>query len=138
MNIVKFTVPGAPVGKARPRVYKTATGKTRAVTPKKTVNYETLVKWAYTSTVDKKLEGALQVEIVGYFQIPKSTSKKKREEMLLGKIMHTKKIDADNLAKAILDALNGIAYHDDSAVCDLRVLKYYSDEPRVEVMIKEI
>jgi Holliday junction resolvase RusA-like endonuclease len=58
--------------------------------------------------------------------------------MVEGKIRHTKKCDADNLAKSILDALNGIAYYDDSQVCELLVRKYYSDNPRVEILISEI
>ena len=51
---------------------------------------------------------------------------------------HTKKIDCDNLAKIILDSLNGIAYKDDAQVCELLVSKYYGDEPRVEVKLYEI
>lgn len=41
-----------------------------------------------------------------------------------------------NLAKAILDALNGYAYDDDSRISRLVVTKTYSDNPRVEVMLE--
>ena len=47
----------------------------------------------------------------------------------------TKKPDADNILKAISDALNGIVYRDDSQVCDCSVVKLYSKNPRVEVSI---
>ena len=50
-------------------------------------------------------------------------------------ILPTKKPDTDNIAKAILDALNGVAYYDDAQVVELHVVKKYSDEPRAEVMI---
>jgi Holliday junction resolvase RusA-like endonuclease len=63
---------------------------------------------------------------------------KRKKMMLEGQIRHTKKCDADNLAKAVLDALNGIAYYDDSQVCELSVSKLYSDNPRVIVSISEI
>ena len=72
------------------------------------------------------------------FPIPKSVSKKKREEMNRGLLMHTKKPDCDNIAKSILDALNGLAYYDDSQICELSVYKMYSDEPRAEIVINSI
>jgi Holliday junction resolvase RusA-like endonuclease len=37
----------------------------------------------------------------------------------------TIKPDSDNLGKAILDSLNGIAYHDDSQVYSLQIEKWY-------------
>ena len=51
---------------------------------------------------------------------------------------HTKKPDSDNVAKAILDALNGYLYPDDSAVQIDRCWKVYTNAaPRVEVEIRE-
>ena len=80
----------------------------------------------------------LRAEIIAYFPIPKSTSKKKRDEMERGLILPTKKPDTDNIAKAILDALNGLAYYDDAQVVHLEVQKRYSNEPRAEVFINDI
>ena len=37
----------------------------------------------------------------------------------------TYKQDLDKLVRAVLDALPGIAYHDDGQVCDLRATKHY-------------
>ena len=58
--------------------------------------------------------------------------------MMDGLVPHTKKCDCDNLAKSILDSLNGIAYDDDSQVCRLIVEKIYGENPRVEVKLKEV
>lgn len=58
--------------------------------------------------------------------------------MLNGEISYIKKIDSDNLAKSILDALNGVAYDDDSQVCLLIVQKLYAEVARVEVILEEI
>ena len=58
--------------------------------------------------------------------------------MLAGEVRYTKKIDADNLAKSILDALNGLAYDDDAQVCMLVVKKLYAEVERVEVILKEL
>ncbi|RGS43528.1 RusA family crossover junction endodeoxyribonuclease [Coprococcus eutactus] len=59
----------------------------------------------------------------------------KREAMLQGKIRPLKKCDADNIAKIICDGLNGIAYPDDKQITSLSVEKWYSDNPKVIVII---
>lgn len=136
---VTFTVAGDPKGKGRPK-FTTIHGHARAITPKDTAVYENLVKVMYnTQCGDFKFPDGAQLDmtICAYFAIPKSASKKKREEMMLGKIRPTKKPDMDNIIKIIADALNQIAYKDDSQIVDAQVRKYYSDNPRVEVMIKE-
>lgn len=128
-----------PVGKGRPK-FSTFGGYSKAYTPVKTVNYENLVKIAFQQTGEQPFERETQLraDITAFFPIPKSVSKKKREEMNRGLLMHTKKPDCDNIAKSILDALNGLAYYDDSQICELSVYKMYSDEPRAEVVIKEL
>ena len=48
-----------------------------------------------------------------------------------------KKPDADNIAKIILDSLNGVAYKDDSQIVDIRIIKKYTeDEERVEFELR--
>lgn len=132
---VRFIIPGKPYGKQRPRFSRSG-DFVKTYTPKETINYENFVKFCYPR--NERLEGGISVEIVGIFPIPKSVSKKQRALMLSGDIPYTKKCDCDNLAKSILDALNGIAYDDDSQVCDLYVSKRYGVEARVEVILKEI
>ena len=137
---LKFTIPGEPTGKARPK-FSTFGGHVRAITPKKTVSYENFVKLAYSQAYPGRVpfekDVPLLVTIKAYYKMPASVSKKRREAMLEDKIRPTKKPDADNLAKAVLDALNGIAYYDDSQIVTLTVDKLYSDAPRVEVEITE-
>lgn len=84
------------------------------------------------------LDAPLEVHIIAYYEIPKSTSKKKKQEMLEDKIRPTIKPDTDNIAKSILDSLNGIAYKDDKQVVDLRVRKQYAEVPSVSVWISEV
>lgn len=136
---MKIIIPGVPVGKGRPK-FSTFNGHAVAYTPEKTVNYETLVKLSFQQSDEKAFdrETQLRAEIIAYFPIPKSTSKKKRDEMERGLIFPTKKPDTDNIAKAILDALNGLAYYDDAQVVHLEVQKRYSNEPRAEVFINDI
>ena len=131
---IKFTVPGVPVGKGRPRF--TRTGHT--YTPEKTAAYEEKVRLCWKTQSGQGFAGGIPLiaSIMAYFPIPKSVSKKKAAAME-GKF-HTKKCDADNLCKSIFDALNGCAYPDDSAVQIDRCWKVYTNgAPRVEVEIRE-
>jgi Holliday junction resolvase RusA-like endonuclease len=46
--------------------------------------------------------------------------------------------DADNHAKAVLDACNGIIWNDDAQIVSLTAEKYQSTLPRVEVEVTEL
>lgn len=134
MNVF-FSIPGAPKAKQRPRVTRAGI----AFTPRETVNYENLIKMIYSEYCHNiKLDGEIKAEITAYYPIPESTSKKKKVMMQEGTMNPTRKPDCDNIAKIVLDALNNIAYHDDSAVVTLSVAKRYSDDPRVDVSLEEI
>lgn len=140
MKEIKFTVPGKPFGKQRPRVARVG-NYSKAYTPKETVAYENLVKLYYTDIAKGERfpdDAMLHVNIKAYYEVPKSVSKKKREEMLSNIIRPTKKPDFDNIGKIICDSLNVIAYHDDSAIVEAEVSKFYSENPRVDVIIKSI
>ena len=135
-----FEVPGTPRGKQRPRVVR-QNGRTISFTPDQTVQYENLVRWCYKTAENSKRfpdDMPLKVIINAYYDIPKSASKKKRAQMLDGELRPTKKPDADNIAKIICDALNGIAYRDDAQVVTCIINKRYSEEPSVSVEIEEI
>jgi Holliday junction resolvase RusA-like endonuclease len=134
--ILKFTVGGDPIGKARQR-FDCRTN--RAYTPAKTRDYEELVRRNYRAKHGKTaLSGAIFAAITAYFPIPKSWSKKRKEQAMRGKIKPTTKPDCDNIAKIMLDALNGAAYKDDAQITRLTVSKAYSLEARVEVVLQEI
>ena len=140
MKQIKFSVPGQPFGKQRPRVVHNG-NFSKAYTPKETVNYENLVKLMYTQAAKGRMfsdDAMLDVRVIAYYEIPKSTSKKRRKLMLEHKIRPAKKPDWDNIGKAICDSLNLVAYHDDSAVVDAQVRKFYSENPRVDVTIRRI
>ena len=129
---------GEPKGKGRPRFCRN-TG--HAITPKDTVNYETLVKMEYTQACGEQIfpdNAMLDMRIKAYYSIPKSASKKRHAAMLSGDIRPTKKPDMDNVIKIIADSLNKIAYRDDTQIVDCQVRKFYSEKPRVEVMIQTI
>lgn len=132
--VIQFTVPGEPKGKGRPRLGRSG----HAYTPHDTANYENLVKVCFIDQYPDHVpfENEVYVDITAYYKIPKSASKKKTTDMIMGFVKPTKKPDLDNIAKIICDSLNGIAYKDDSQVTKLIVRKFYDTSPRVEVRMK--
>lgn len=131
-----FVIPGEPQGKGRPRFARV---NGRAYTPARTVRYEDLVRQCFRHKYKNGErfgdDDEIKAVIFAYFKIQKRTSKKKREEMMLCMVHPTRVPDTDNIAKIILDPLNGLAYKDDSRVVQLIVQKRFSDEPRVEVLM---
>lgn len=139
-----FSIDGKPQGKARARTfYNPKLGRVQSMTPENTVLYENLVKQSFIQQADKDArwfnKEPLAVYITAFYPIPASTTKKDRQLICSGKLYPTKKPDADNIAKVICDALNGVAYGDDTQIIKLEVLKAYTErQPRVEVYIEEI
>lgn len=80
----------------------------------------------------------LKVNITALFAIPKRFNKEQRKKALNGEILPTKRPDSDNVIKIILDALNGVAYHDDEQVCEVYFEKKYSENPEMIVRIIEM
>lgn len=128
-----ITVEGKPQGKARPRVTRHG-----AYTPKKTKDYEAKIRAAWRAqTQDYYGERQISVMIFAYFEPPKSAPKAKKARMLAGGIRPTVKPDGDNIAKAICDALNGVAYKDDAQIVMLAVRKSYAPKAFVKVIVCE-
>lgn len=60
-------------------------------------------------------EKPVTLRIIARYLPPKSVSKKRKFDMLEGRELPLKKPDMDNIVKVVADALNGVAYHDDTA-----------------------
>lgn len=136
--MITFVIYGEPQGKGRPKF--TMTG--HAYTPERTKSYEAEIvasfRREFPDFVRWENGVPLRVRIKAVYGVPVSDSKAKRERKLTGAIRPTKKPDADNVEKIVLDAINGIAWKDDAQVVDLRTTKVYGAVPRVEVEIDEI
>ena len=115
---MSFVVPGEPVPKGRARVFKN-NGITHGVTPKRTVNFEALVKLMAASARPTgwpmRCEYAVHIHAV--------RARRRRG-------------DNSNLAKGIEDACNTVVWADDEQVCDLHVTRALEpDNARTEVTI---
>ena len=136
--MIKLTVLGKPLAKGRPKF--SSKGKfVRVYTPKKTTDYETLIKFSAQEVAPKELlEGPVTMEIEAHLPIPKAMSKKKRALIKSHDLRPITRPDIDNYAKIVLDALNDIIYKDDNQVVSLNIRKFYSEKPRMEIYIKEL
>lgn len=136
---VYFVVTGNPVGKGRPRATSRG-GFVRMYTDAKTLGFEAAVADEASTAMRgfEVFETPMQMQLSAYYPIPKSWSKKKRQQAIDGEIYPNVKPDLDNVLKAVLDALNGVVYVDDSQVINLVATKRYSTDPRVEVYVHEV
>lgn len=130
MAYYEFFVPGKPFGKQRPRVTRTG----HAYTPDQTVMYENLVKTTFLQQYPDCVPGGgpVFIEIGAAFPVPQSWPKKKQAQALDRKI-YPGKPDVDNIMKIIQDALNNVAYKDDSQIYSAYVLKFYAECPGVKI-----
>jgi len=122
---IQFTIPGIPQGKARARVTKRGT-----FTPTKTKQYQDRVKIMFRLKNPGRSPhtGPVRLEIVAYYRRPKShygTGRNAGRVKGSAPVWPLVKPDCDNVEKAVADALNGIAYNDDSQIVDSHFLKLY-------------
>lgn len=136
MAKIFFVVPGTPVGKGRPRVLP---GTNRVVTPKETARQEKLVRdeFKLQNPKHKPFTGPVIVRMTAVFPIPASFTIAQREAARAGGMYYTGKPDKDNIEKLVYDALNGLAWIDDSQVSG-GCMKRYGEPPRIMVSIEEL
>lgn len=132
--MIHLIIPGEPVPQGRAR-FTTRHGFVRTYDPKKSSDYKSYVRAIANHINCKPMEGALVMRVDLYRGVPKSWRKQKQEEALAGIIKPTIKPDCSNYLKGIEDALNGIAYLDDSQLVLVHVTKRYAAEPRAEIRI---
>jgi Holliday junction resolvase RusA-like endonuclease len=134
---ITFHVDINPVPKGRPRFSKVG-GFVRSYTPKKTSDYETQIRQAARQAMTREpLETPLAAFLYFRLPIPKSYPKKRMAACLTGSERPTKKPDLDNLAKAVLDGLNGVIYIDDAQLVSIHLTKVYDHNPGVDIMVRE-
>lgn len=130
-RVMRFTVDILPRGWARAR-----TRDGRHYTDADTLAAKTAVGFAFrAANPGPMLTGPVAVRIVAVFPPPKATPKRDAFRVFAETLPKATKPDADNIAKLVLDALNGLAWRDDAQVCDLSVRKVYGRTPRLEVVI---
>jgi Holliday junction resolvase RusA-like endonuclease len=129
--IYSFTIEGKPHGKGRPKFWNG-----HAVTPPETRAAEQEIQWVAIAAGCRPSENAIRMTLDAFYPIAKSWTAKEKQDALAGRSW-PKKPDLDNVVKLYGDALNKIAYKDDTQVVSIIANKYFG-EPRVEVTIEEL
>lgn len=138
MSGVTLLIPIEPQPWQRPKT-RVVNGWVKHYNSTKLKDYENLIADAYKTNPKTQYfdqEQPLKVSIIFCMPIPQSYSKKRRKWILDGYEQHTKRPDVDNLGKAVLDALNGIAFADDSQIVQLNLRKEYAESPHVWLSIQ--
>lgn len=137
---MKIVVDGTPQAQERPRFRRFGNHVATYDAPN-SKNYKAKLKTEWIKKYGRKSmpEGVpLEISIVVYRPIQKSISKRERSLRIANKVLPIVKPDTDNYIKISLDGLNGLAFKDDNVITDIHAVKRYSDNPRLEIEIKEV
>lgn len=116
----KLILPMRAVPKGRPKFVR---GK--VITPRKTQDAERTIKIFAISKGVRPQPGPIEITIQLMFKRPK-----------LAKHSYPSIGDIDNFTKLIYDALNGVAYADDSQIVKAITTKSYGSEDLIVIEIK--
>ena len=142
--MIKIVIAGEPVAAPRPRVRQVRTKDGRsfasAYNPAFYSKYRDVGKLLVMQAVDERCpyQEAVRVTVEVHVPIPTSMSGKKQHLALMKVLRPVTRPDCDNYLKTALDLLTGIVLRDDSIVVDARVQKFYSHQPRMEIIIEEL
>ncbi len=136
-----FVVPGMPIAQPRPRSgVNKKTGKACVYRDDKhpVHIFRQAIRLAAQMTRPPgwSLDGPMRVDCV--FVFPKT---KKTPKLVDGRTYKTTKPDNDNMRKAVLDAMEGVAFHNDAQVCIDPAWKWHAgaDEiARTEVTVTNL
>jgi Holliday junction resolvase RusA-like endonuclease len=137
MTVITFSASGEPRGKGRPRVF-VQKGRAIATTDPKTRAYEQSVRRIAVEVMEGRqpFEGPLSLSLRFRLSPPVSMSKRQRDAVLAGEQPYFGRIDVDNCAKAIADALNGVCWRDDKQIVRLFATKVAHERPGVDVRVE--
>lgn len=115
-------VPGEPAIKRRPRVFwDKRTQRMRAVTPQATRDDETSIGWLAKAEWRQEPDPTSRFGVDIVFMVS------------LHKNGNERRFDGDNALKAVLDALNGVVYRDDSQVRDVHYVVGFGTPPYTRI-----
>lgn len=138
--MLTLSIPGDPVGKGRPRV-TVRNGHARAYTPQRTASWEAGAAWLMRTEwgIRAPYEGPVRVVVEAVAARPKRLLRKSDPD---GRMWRCAKPDADNVLKAVCDALvNAGVLRDDVQAVEVVARSRYAarDEgPSVEVVVEVI
>jgi Holliday junction resolvase RusA-like endonuclease len=135
-------IPGVPVAQGRPRAFRTKAGAIRTFDPAKSRNWKAMAHEHMRAAMDQAgmaapFAGAVLCRVFAVFTCPKSDWRKRARI----RRCHAKRPDAENVAKAVLDAATGVIWLDDAQVAELSVSKVIGaqgEAPYVQVTVQAL
>lgn len=135
---ISFLIPRKPIASPRPKI-STYGGYPRAYFPKNYTVEKEMIKDLFVNDFGMSFStynGNVEVEIEFYLPLGKTFKGYNGRKATIATELyatkpHNQKPDLDNLAKTYLDALNEIAWEDDSHISKLSVSKHWSFTPKV-------
>ena len=113
---MKLVIPGRPV----PAVRMTQRSKFISKQAQRYLEYKNIIGWTAKVAGFRPKHSLYEVAATAYIDL------RKRD------------MDVDNLAKSLIDGLNGIVWHDDRQVVKLSIEKVYVDDAREQKAVIEI
>ncbi len=138
--MLRIEIPGEPVAQGRPRAFRLPNGQVRAYDPAKSRSWKADARSAMRAAYGggTLIAGPVAVKIRAVFTCPKSDYRKRDPRP---QRWHAKRPDAENVAKAVLDAGTGVLWVDDAQVYRLTVEKVIGaqcEPPRVEIVVEAL
>ena len=131
-----FEIIGDPVPQKQLRC-ACAGGKPRLYSP--STKDKEKIRWQVKPFAPQEpLAGAIEMTLYFFLPIPKRTASKTRKAMINRIILPTVYPDEDNLAYIVTNALKELVYKDDRQICAKHVYKFYGEEPKTVIKIREI
>lgn len=131
--MIEITLPLAPCACPRPRVTRFG----NVYYPKPYEAWKKAAKRIVQALELTTMQGALSLECHFYTCVPKSYSKKKREQALAG--LWWPRPDFDNMTKAACDLMNDCkVWEDDSQVVKASVTKQYALADSIVIRISHV
>lgn len=136
--MIRVVIPGKPHSQMRAKIARTHMGA-RMMDPEKSRNWKQYAQAHLASVIAQPIPGPLWVRIGAVYECPTSEHRKREHRPRRWHIKATG--DVDNIAKAVLDAGNGVAWIDDREISILEVSKIIGaqgEPPRTVVQISVI
>jgi Holliday junction resolvase RusA-like endonuclease len=131
--VIAFTIPGKPFAWQRAVTFvDKKTGRIVKKTPGDMKAQQLMIGQLCRLHMRGRsmLTGPIKLEVLCVYAIPASWTKAKQAAARAGLVWKTSVPDADNLAKMIGDALNGVAWGDDAQVVHQTSAKRYGEPER--------
>lgn len=143
--MLTIRVPGEPCAQGRPRA-AVVNGRARVFDPKKSRNWKATAREHMCAAIERPPgapsygrypfpSGPVRVSILARFTCPKGDH---RKTVPAPERWRDKKPDAENVAKAVLDAATGVLWQDDAQVADLRVLTVTAAQGMAPEVVLEV